>query len=357
MDNKSTWNYFLQKGLRWITTHKYWITAAIIMGALRILAPTVFWIMVIAFFLYILVHPVVDYLQTKIQSRQAAALITIILLTGFLFFSLSVIVPTLFIQIFDLIKNYQTITAQIQEFGNFIQHKISEFQEALPVLSQISFRENIQQSLLLWSDSLLAFFKDISNSVIRVVTSVLQVLVAYILFIYMLFDNKPMEKIKSFLLQETTTKEKKMLSLSYEQVTAYFGGQILMCALSFFAVWIFYSIIGLKFPLLLALWNGFVQFIPFFGAIIAMVPALLVTFPDNLNLILPILIFFGIQQSILAYILAPNILSRSTRLSPLVVFLVIMIGAEVAGIWGMIFSLPLTSLIILYIKTTTAKKS
>ena len=351
MQKENSLNHFLQKCSDWIASHKYWITAAILIVALRILAPTVFWIMVIAFFLYILVNPAVDYLQTKTKSRRIAALITIILLTGFLVFSLSVIIPTLVNQISDLIKNYQIITVQVQEISNYLQEKAQKFQELLPGNTQLSIKDGINQSLLFFSNNLLGFFTAIGNSLTRVITSILQFFIAYILFIYMLFDTKPIEKIKAFLLHETTAKEKKIIALSYEQITAYFGGQILMCVLSFFAVWIFYSIIGLRFPLLLALWNGLVQFIPFFGAIIAMVPALLVTIPDQMNLILPILIFFGIQGSILAYIIAPHILGKSMRLSPLVVFLMIMIGAEVAGIWGMIFVLPLTSLVILYIKT------
>jgi len=357
MDQKHLLSHFFQRILIWVLTHKYWLTAIILLTALRFLAHNVFWIMVIAFFLYVLMHPLLEYLHTKIKSRRAAALITIVLLTGFLAVTLSLLVPALVSQIFDLIKNYQLITIQIQAMSVYLQQRVQELQEALPGLNQISFKENINQFLLLLSNSLLGFFKDILNSLTKVIASVLQFIVAYILLIYMLFDTRPVEKIKAFLLQETTAKEKKMLTLTYEQITAYFGGQLLMAVMSSIAVWIFYAILGLKFSLLLALWNGFMQFIPFFGPVLAMFPAILVTLPDKSDLILPIIIFFAVQQSILAYIITPHILGKTMRLSPLVVFLVIMVGAEIWGIWGMIFSLPLTSLIIMYIQNIQAKKS
>ncbi|MDR2430638.1 MAG: AI-2E family transporter [Candidatus Margulisbacteria bacterium] len=341
----------LQKILDWLAAHKYWLTAVILAAAARIFAPTVFWISVIAFFLYVLVRPAVDCLHGLVKSRRLAALITIILLTGFLVFALSVIIPDLVSQTLEFIKNSQNIDAQIQSLSGALQQKLQEFQELFPAAAQISIKESISQYLLIWSNSLLNFFRDIVSSLTRVVTSILQFLVAYVLLIYMLFDTQPVEKIKAFLLRETTAKEKKMLSITYEQLTAYFGGQILMSVLSFIATWIFYAVIGLRFSLLLALWDGFMQFIPFFGPALAMAPALLVTLPDKISLIIPILIFFGIQQALLANVLAPQILSKSTRLSPLVVFLVMMIGAEVWGIWGMIISLPLTSLIILYFQT------
>ncbi|MDR1996745.1 MAG: AI-2E family transporter [Candidatus Margulisbacteria bacterium] len=340
----------LQKISHWLGAHKYWLTAVILAVALRVFAPTVFWTSAIAFFLYVLVHPALEYFHTRFKSRRLAALLTIILLTGFLLFALSVVIPAFISQTIDLLKNSHNINLQISAATETLQQKLQELQNLFPPSAQISIKEGLSQYLLLWSNNMLNFFKDIVNSLTRIITSVLQFLVAYILFIYMLFDTKPVEKIKSFLFHEMTIKEKKMLLLTYTQITAYFGGQILMSVLSFIATWIFYAILGLKFSLLLALWDGFMQFIPFFGPVLAIIPALSVTLPDNINLIIPILIFFGIQQALLANVLAPQILSKSTRLSPLVVFLMLMIGAEIWGIWGMIFVLPLTSVVLLYWK-------
>ncbi|MDR1453666.1 MAG: AI-2E family transporter [Candidatus Margulisbacteria bacterium] len=337
--------------LRWlfefIAAHKYWVMLAVLCLAARVLAPTTFWIGAVALFLYLLMHPFTEYLYGKIHSRRLAALLSIVLLTAALIFVISLVVPALIMQTFELLKNSQNINAQISMLTGELQNKFQQFQELLPAQAQDSIRENISQYLVLGSNSILGFFKDIVNSLSRTITSVLQFLVAYVLLIYMLFDTKPVEKFKASLLREASSKEKKTLTMIYKIITGYFVGQVLLSVISSLAVWIFYLLIGLKFPLLLALWNGFMQFIPFFGPVLAALPAVMVSFPDQLYLALPIVIFFCIMQAILANIIAPQILSKSTRLSPLMVFLVMLLGTEIWGIWGMIFSLPVASILIL----------
>ncbi|MDR2428545.1 MAG: AI-2E family transporter [Candidatus Margulisbacteria bacterium] len=338
---------WLRRLFEFIAAHKYWVALAVLCLAARVLAPTTFWIGAVAFFLYLLMHPLTEYLYSKIHSRRLAALASIILLTAALLFIISLVVPALIMQTFELLKNSQNINAQIGLLTAELQNKFQQFQELLPAQAQSSIHESISQYLVLWSNNILGFFKDIVNSLSRTITSVLQFLVAYVLLIYMLFDTKPVEKFKASLLREASNKEKKILTMMYKIITGYFVGQLLLSLISSLVVWIFYLLIGLKFPLLLALWNGFMQFIPFFGPVLAALPAVLVTFPDHLYLVLPIVIFFCIMQAILANILAPQILSKSTRLSPLVVFLVMLLGAEIWGIWGMIFSLPVASILIM----------
>ncbi|MDR1323354.1 MAG: AI-2E family transporter [Candidatus Margulisbacteria bacterium] len=338
---------WLQRLLKFIAAHKYWVALAVLCLAVRVLAPTTFWVSALAGFLYLLMYPLMEYLYTKIHSRRLAALLSIVLLTAALIFTIALFVPALIMQTLELLKNSQNINAQISALTIELQNKFQQFQELLPAPMQSSINENISQYLVLWSNNVLSFFKDIVNSLSRTITSVLQFLVAYVLLIYMLFDTKPVERFKASLLRETSNKEKKILTMMYKIITGYFVGQVLLSVISSLVVWIFYLLIGLKFPLLLALWNGFMQFIPFFGPALAALPALLVTFPDSLHLILPIVIFFCVMQTILANIIAPQILSKSSRLSPLAVFLVMLLGAEIWGIWGMIFSLPVTSIIVL----------
>jgi predicted PurR-regulated permease PerM len=337
----------LRRLLEFIAAHKYWAALAVLCLAARLLAPTTFWIGATAFFLYLLMHPFTEYLYGKVRSRRLAAFLSIILLSAALIFIISLVVPALIIQTLELLKNSQNINAQIVALTAELQNKFQQFQELLPAQAQSSLHESISQYLVLWSNSILGFFKDIVNSLSGTITSVLQFLVAYVLLIYMLFDTAPVEKFKASLLREASGKEKKILTMTYKIITDYFIGQLLLSLISSLVVWIFYLLIGLKFPLLLALWNGFMQFIPFFGPALAALPALLVILPDHLYLALPIVIFFCVMQAILANIIAPIILSKSTRLSPLVVFLVMLLGAEIWGIWGMIFSLPAASILIM----------
>jgi len=57
-----------------------------------------------------------------------------------------------------------------------------------------------------------------------------------------------------------------------------------------------------------------------------------------------VLLFFVIQQ-IENLLLVPRISGRSVRLHPALVMVVLVVGNEAAGLWGMLLAVPVTALI------------
>ena len=108
--------------------------------------------------------------------------------------------------------------------------------------------------------------------------------------------------------------------------------------------------LGVPFAGLLSALAGLAVIIPFFGPVIALVPVFVITLltvPDSLLVVL--LITLAVQQ-VMFNVVSPRILSRSVGVHPLLVFAALLIGARVAGFWGVFLALPVTGIGAIFLR-------
>ncbi len=92
---------------------------------------------------------------------------------------------------------------------------------------------------------------------------------------------------------------------------------------------------------------GLLELIPFFGPTLGAIPAILIAaFQGSwLNVILIVVAFVVIQQ-IESNIIGPRIMAHGVGLHPLVVIVAVLIGIEVAGVWGALFAVPGAAILV-----------
>lgn len=116
------------------------------------------------------------------------------------------------------------------------------------------------------------------------------------------------------------------------------------------------SILGVKNALLIGFFAALMNIIPYIGPIIGAMFAAVITISSNIGIpfypvdgveqatMLPLLIkvfaVFATMQLMDNFILQPNIFSKSVKAHPLEIFLVILIGANIGGIVGMVLAIP-----------------
>ncbi len=122
-------------------------------------------------------------------------------------------------------------------------------------------------------------------------------------------------------------------------------GQLLLGLIIGTAVSIGLSLLHVKYALALGLIAGVTELIPTIGPYLGMIPAVLVGFSQApLTAVWVFLLYWAIQQAENNF-LVPRIMSKATGLNPIVVLIGILIGAKLAGIIGIILSIPLVIII------------
>lgn len=132
-------------------------------------------------------------------------------------------------------------------------------------------------------------------------------------------------------------------------LTRYFGGILLQITIITTIVSIGLSILGIKNALLIGLFAALINVIPYVGPIIGAVFGVFVTISTHLDMdfytqLIPLLVkvvsVFIFMQLIDNFILQPFIFSNSVLAHPLEIFIVILMGAKINGITGMILAIP-----------------
>ena len=118
---------------------------------------------------------------------------------------------------------------------------------------------------------------------------------------------------------------------------------------------LFYWLVGIDYPVVLGILMGIGDLIPYFGPIIAAIPAVLlaVTFSPGKTVI--IIIGILLLQQLDSSVITPRIIGDRIGLHPVTTIFVVMAGGYLWGIPGAIFAIPLAAVLILIFKYLSAR--
>jgi predicted PurR-regulated permease PerM len=152
----------------------------------------------------------------------------------------------------------------------------------------------------------------------------------------------------------------RILHNSKKPLTRYFVGVILDMTLVVFLEGFLCFLLGVPNPVLIGVIGGLLNIIPYIGpllstaiGVIITATALLPVSADGAILtqgIIKVLIAFGITNLIDNFVFQPLIYGKSVQAHPIEIFIVILVAGQVGGVVGMIFGVPIYTLLRIVIK-------
>ncbi len=143
-------------------------------------------------------------------------------------------------------------------------------------------------------------------------------------------------------------------------LTRYFGGIVLQMTILMLLASGLLSFFGIKNALLISFFYVVMNIIPYLGPLIGAAFACLLTISSNLEmnfysqtlpLLSKVLLVFVVIKLLDDFIIQPYIFSKRVQAHPLEIFIVIMIGARVGGIIGMVVAIPAYTIFRVLAKT------
>src|SRR5438270_336626 len=99
------------------------------------------------------------------------------------------------------------------------------------------------------------------------------------------------------------------------------------------------------FVLPLAMWAGLVDILPIVGGLLAIFVVSLFAFTKSLFAGIVVVVVMFVYQQVKNHLLYPVVVGRAVRLNSLVVLLAVLAGAQVGGVAGAIFAIPVAAVI------------
>ncbi|MBC5810355.1 MAG: AI-2E family transporter [Candidatus Eremiobacteraeota bacterium] len=161
--------------------------------------------------------------------------------------------------------------------------------------------------------------------------------------IYMLLEAETIKRtFLGMLPSKRRDRAKSVLSELDEVVGGFVRGQFLIALSVGIMVTALLVAFRLPYALLIGVWAGIVDVVPYLGAVAGAIPALLIALTSGSvgEAALLMLGFCAINQ-IEGSLLAPRIVSKTVRVSPLAVIFALLIGGELFGVVGMLVAVPI----------------
>jgi len=225
------------------------------------------------------------------------------------------------------------------DFLNYFQNDV--FSGAKDIVANLS--NNFSLDTLLSASK--AFIANLSGGFFTTVSVAFGSIFNFILIIIISFYLSIQEKgIENFLRIILPIKHEDYIVNLWERSSRKIGlwmkGQMLLGVLVGVLIYLVLSLLGIDYALLLAIIAGIMEMVPY-GILVALVPAISFSFlSGGISSALMVTGAYLIIHQFEVFLLNPLIVKRVVGLSPLVVILSILIGFELAGLWGIILAIP-----------------
>lgn len=214
---------------------------------------------------------------------------------------------------------------------------------------------------------LISSIQDITSSVsdgfIKIVSAVFGGLLSFILIVVLSFYLVVQEDgVAKFLGLVTPIKHEKYIvdlwKRSQIKIGKWMQGQFLLGILVGVLVYLGLVILGVENALLLAVLAALLEIIPVFGPVLASIPAILSSFlTGGVTSALLVIGLYIIVQQFESHLIYPLVVKKIVGVSPIVVILALIIGAQLAGFLGVVLSVPIVSALMEYVEDIEKKKN
>jgi predicted PurR-regulated permease PerM len=104
--------------------------------------------------------------------------------------------------------------------------------------------------------------------------------------------------------------------------------------------------VGVPYAILLGLLAGVVSIVPLIGPVIALIPVVLIAFfTVGLVKVIVVGVLFAVILVVQQNVFTPLVISKSVGVTPLVVFVALLLGSEAFGILGALLSIPIAGIL------------
>ena len=258
---------------------------------------------------------------------------------------INVILPTVIKSLLELVANVPNYyNTAIEKLNSLPENHILKNERVMEAIINL---KNIDLQSIINIDKIQGYIK----GVISAVGTIMDIFIAFVVSIYILLKRKKLinfwSKLVKAVVKENVYITMKKYFIEGNQIFFNFlTSQIIDAIIVGVLVSIAMAIIGVKYAVLLGFVIGLFNLIPYFGAIVAVAIAILITlFTGGIGKAILMAAVVIVLQQIDANIINPKIVGNSLQISQLLVLFAVTVGGAYFGILGMFLAVPIFTVI------------
>lgn len=328
----------------WRRKRNYWIILAAVMAVFMIyfiyLLRGIFLSLILAVVITYLCYPLVQAVENKGLSRTGAIFIVYaamsFIVAGLLLYGM----PHIIAQLYRVAEAAPGYAARVQEFTASLQ--IEYARAGIPETLRRVIDERIG-----WLENILVQQAErVLETLLGLAGYVFNIILAPVFAFYLLKDIEFFTgRAVSFIPPQSRSD---MLALGSEIskiIDSYVRGYLLVSLIVGLMTGLAMTALNMEFALMLGIFAGLTNLIPYFGPLIGAIPAIALALLVSKWMVFKVTIAYLLIQQIESAVISPRVIGKRVGLHPLFVILVLLAGTQLYGLTGLILSVPLAAIL------------
>lgn len=284
--------------------------------------------LLIALILMAILNPFVTKFEKFGIPRAASILLAYILFIGLVVISFAGIVPPLIEQTTQLVNRIPALLDNVA-FGTVLGERILN-----EIVSEIG-----------------RLPAQIARAMISIFSNVFEVITTLIFAFYLLLSRNKLDQQLGVLLGVDKQKEIiGLVSVLEDKLGGWLRGQLSLMLLVGVTTYIGLVLLGVPFALPLAILAGLLEVIPYLGPVVSAIPAVIIAMGISPLMGLAVLALATLVQQLENYVFVPKVMEKTVGLTPIVTLLALAIGYKLAGLVGILMSVPIVLTLQILVK-------
>jgi predicted PurR-regulated permease PerM len=292
----------------------------------------------IALFIAIGLNPAITRLRKWGLPRGAAVAIVALTVVGLLTGGLIALIPPLVSQTTQLVENVPGYIQQLQR-----NETINDLVERYDIVQRVSTALN--------AGTVTNAVGGVVGAGRMIAGTIFNLLTVLVLTIYFMaaFD-RIRETAYSLVPSSRRVRVRLLTDEILTKVGAYMVGALSIAVLAGASSWLLAVILGLAYPFALAVVVAVCDLIPQIGATLGAIIVSLVGFASSLTDGIVCIVFFVIYQQVENYLIYPNVMRRSVKVSDVAAVVAALLGVALFGVVGALVAIPMVAAVQLIMR-------
>jgi predicted PurR-regulated permease PerM len=292
-----------------------------------------------AWLIAIIIEPIFEWSASAKIPRKFSVPVVYVLLLSLIVFGVVAIIPIVATQIQGLIEASPELTAVFWATLDDVQAQLSRIGVNSDIKTYFNAETFLSQAGIFGREA----FSQTLGAASSIAIVIFNLFIVLILSFYMAFDG---QKAFNKLIRLSPSDWRDEVQTFGNIISNTFGGymrvqivsSIIYALTNAVVMWFF----GLNSITLTTVIVSIIVMVPVVGGVIALIPPIIVILiAGATGTIVPFLVIMLIIQQILFSVILPRMVGRIVGLHPLLVFAALLIGAQIAGPYGILFGTPL----------------
>lgn len=290
----------------------------------------------VALVLSSIIDPFADWLEVRRIPRAIAVIMVYVVLFSILGLVIGVLAPPLIQEIRDLASNFSVVWDRLVS-GAMLFREYSV---------QSGFSKNVEQGLTTVQATLTRAIGGVFTTITGIFGGIFSFVLILVITFYMVLQEDGFKKVfKALVPANYQSFVSAMFGKVQRKIVSWIKGQLILSLVVGLIAFIGLSIIGVNYALVLAIFAGFAEFVPYAGPFIGGVLAVFFALSQSTLKAFLVIALYIILQQLENNILVPKIMQRAVGLNPIVSILALVVGVKLAGIVGALFAIPVVTAI------------